>query len=172
MINTDNLKTLPIVASVITIANFIVSLNFPIDTNNGIALSNALGSLSANSIILRIIIFLILEFLLSLAIVKLMLHIANNIDGSFSWFGVIILAIVSAWTSIFNCKYIFLSNVNISSDNIGLFKMITGLVVANLLFAGVSSSEEESDDSFTPVFVAHGIVLVITFLLIYYGEEI
>lgn len=149
----DKFKILTIAASIITISNFLFSL--VLDSEGGSANNtNIFYPFPIDSVIFRIIIFIILEIIISYIFVKIFLkqwrkytEINNkeifNTEVFVSITAVVLIDLMaSAWTSIFNIKFLFLSTDHIDLSDLNKYLIIgIGLLAANLLYALAFSAE-------------------------------
>lgn len=182
---------LPIVASIITIVNFIISLSFNIDASYFFELSSVINSITINSIIIKVLLFIILQSILSITVIKFCGFLYDKVyfdKFDFSgWIASIISLIICAWVTIFNSRYIFFSNLDSDSDS-DSFLYIIGLVAIILVANSISSYVYGSYvcgynskykkrltcflEQFRNVFIVHGAVLTLVFLLMYFNQEI
>lgn len=166
----DN-RVLSSIAAIITITNFTIAILYSFDNFNIINVGGVIRSLNTDSLFLRVIIFIVLEFIISLTFVKLISLTLELDEDIWVGFFIVLILLFSAWTTIFNVKVLFLERQKIFSP-FWWSLAILYLIIANFIFATLAGNLIDEEDGFWGHFAVHLISIIVTFFILFLGNEL
>ncbi|MEM6799811.1 MAG: hypothetical protein AAF696_00325 [Bacteroidota bacterium] len=166
----NKLKTVSLIASIITVINFSLSISLSFEGLSFDLIPNIAGSFESKPLFFRIIIFLLLEVLISYVFVKLYLLIHEKSADASPLKLVLktILLMCSAWTSLFNVKWLILSYFN--NKAAWIVFLILAALIANAIwtywYQFETKDEEEERTKPAQIFFLHALFLGLVFAIL------
>lgn len=166
----EKLNTISVIASIITVINFALSIAFSFEGLSFDILPNIAGSFESKPLFFRIILFMILEVLISLIFVKIYLYLNNSGDPKNP---IILVAkgtllMCSAWTSLFNIKTLILNYIS-SAGAWVVFLILCGLAANSIWtywYQYETRGQARGNDAIFWIFVAHALFLGVVFTVL------